>query len=263
MFEKNVIDVSENIFGGVRDKTFVVLTHKKHKREIYLERGNKEALKYIILKMKSFKKRLVYYSLSLGVLQPFLKKVKLNSNIGDVIFCGNQIKAFNLKKRFVCSFPLTESKDTFIKSKINQQIISLKGFAPKIRVNEPRGYSIDELVEDYEGTDEDAFKRILEFYQVKKVLFEGKEYLITKIHGDFAKENIMIKNGKIMFVDWNLREGLITSDLVNFFRSENNLMKNERFLKLLKLYSIEVQENIEEYIKNDKIYKNERRYDKK
>jgi len=45
MFEKNVIDVSENIFGGVRDKTFVVLTHKKHKREIYLERGNKEALK--------------------------------------------------------------------------------------------------------------------------------------------------------------------------------------------------------------------------
>jgi len=36
--------------------------------------------------MKSFKKRLVYYSLSLGVLQPFLKKVKLNSNIGDVIF---------------------------------------------------------------------------------------------------------------------------------------------------------------------------------
>jgi len=40
-------------------------------------------------------------------------------------------------------------------------------------------------------------------------------------------------------------------------------MKNERFLKLLKLYPIEVQENIEEYIKNDKIYKNERRYDKK
>jgi len=43
----------------------------------------------------------------------------------------------------------------------------------------------------------------------------------------------MIKNGKIMFVDWNLREGLITSDLINFFRSEKDLMKNERFLKLL------------------------------
>ena len=58
----------------------------------------------------------------------------------------------------------------------------------------------------------------------------------------------MKKNDEIIFTDWNPRYGLIIEDLVNFFREEDDLLKNKEFRRCLKLYPNEVQKNIGDYL---------------
>jgi len=137
----------------------------------------------------------------------------------------------------------------------------------------------------------EIFKRLLNFYQkegikkisieahIKKLLKRAKlkkiddekinlilkklhknktKLLITNIHGDFAKEQILIKNNNLLFIDWKPKKDLIISDLMNFFSNEEKskkieLLKNENFFQLLKLYPSSVKENLQLYIILDDI----------
>jgi predicted nuclease of predicted toxin-antitoxin system len=200
----------------------------------------------------------------------------LSSEFGDVIFVGEQIKGFNLNNKEVISFPTNQSKKReFIESKKIQERFSKKKITPKIlEINEKIPFSKEKLLREYEGErDIEVFKQLIKFYKkegikkvqlkdyvkeidnnyIKEILKEfsknNNKILVTKFHGDFAKENILIdENNKILFIDWHQKEGLITEDLINFFRGEKNLLENEKFKKILKeVFPKEVQKNIEVY----------------
>ncbi|MBL7059066.1 hypothetical protein ISS08_01305 [Candidatus Pacearchaeota archaeon] len=289
MYEKKVLNISNKFFGKKKNKTFFILTHKKHDREFYLEKGNKNSLKFIKSKMDSPKKKIIYFLLKLNLLQPFLKKINLNKKMGNLIFFGGQIKSFDFDQKIVYSFlrPL-QNKNNFIKSKKNQIGFAKMNFAPKGNFfgEDKLGFK-EELLKNYSGKDKDLFLRIFQFYKKSKNLkkskkslgkllrkklkeknireslifnflniFEKKkgDILFTKLHGDFAKEQALIKNGKIIFTDWDFKEGPLIGDLVNFFRTENNLLQNESFKNLLKLYPKEVQKDIFDYLIVNEIY---------
>ena len=72
--------------------------------------------------------------------------------------------------------------------------------------------------------------------------------MLTTVHGEFAKKQILAKNDSCVFVDWNPRKDLIISDLVSFFRSEKDLLKNREFRKLLGLFPSTVKKNIRTYL---------------
>jgi len=84
---------------------------------------------------------------------------------------------------------------------------------------------------------------------LKKLLKFDKKVLITTLHGDFAKENILInKKGLPVFIDWYSYTGLIIGDLINFFRGEKDLLRNKKFLEILNIFPKQVQKNIGSYI---------------
>jgi len=253
MFQEFVINFSDKVFGEDKNKKFYILTNKKHNREIYVECYNKKALKFIKPKMRSFKKRIIYFFLRCGFMQLFLKKIKLNKDIGNVIYYAGQIKSFDLNKEVVYSGCSNEDNEKrFINSKLDQKKLAKYGFAPKIYVYNKRAvYSKEELLENYKGNYFEVIKKLFKFYKevgIKKIFYNGKYYLTTITHGDFAKENLLKKNGEVVFIDFNLKRGLIISDLVNYFRFKKNLLKNKEFLRLLKFYPKEVQENINDYL---------------
>jgi tRNA A-37 threonylcarbamoyl transferase component Bud32 len=293
MFEKRLKELSKKI-GEKQIRKFYILTHKKHFREIYFQ-NNKEAIKFLDNKLntplKKFRqlKKFIYFLIRANLLQPFLKKIKLSSEFGEVIFVGGQIKGFNLNKKEVISFPTNQSKKReFIESKKIQERFSKKKVTPKIlEINEKIPFSKEKLLKEYNGgRNIEVFKQLIKFYKkegikkvqlkdyvkeiikdkeidnnyVKGILKEfskiNKKILVTKLHGDFAKENILVdENNKILFIDWNQQEGLITEDLINFFRGEKNLLENEKFKKILKeVFPKEVQKNIEVYVKLHKIF---------
>ena len=111
MYEKRLKELSDK-FEIKEQRVFYILTHKKHAREIYFQ-NNKAAINFmenkLISPLKKFKKIkiTVYLLIRLGVLQPFLRKIKLPSKFGDVIFVAGQVKGFDLKKKEVISFPLS------------------------------------------------------------------------------------------------------------------------------------------------------------
>jgi hypothetical protein len=292
MFEKRLKELSKKI-GEKQIRKFYILTHKKHFREIYFQ-NNKEAIKFLDNKLntplKKFRqlKKFIYFLIRANILQHFLKRIKLSSNFGDVIFVGGQIKGFDLNKKEVISFPRDESKKReFIRSKRTQEQIFKKDFAPKIlKLNTKSPYSEERLLKEYKGGWEiKVFKKLMEFYKkegikkvhlkdyikeiiknnkiennyVKEILKElskiNKNILVTKLHGDFAKENILVdKDNKILFIDWNQKEGLIIEDLINFFRGEKNLLENEKFKRILKeVFPKEVQRDIKLYLKLNEI----------
>ncbi len=291
MFEKRLKKILKKPNLG-KEKEFFILTHKKHRREIYFQ-NNKRAISFIKNKFYSEKKSaisslfylLTYFLIKVRLLQPFLRKIKLSSNLGQVIFVGGQIKGFDLERKEVISFPLEEKNNkTFIKLKNLRNEIAKKGFAHEIiEINEKIPYVREELLKEYRsGNEIEIFKRLYLFYKsygikeisskeyiipllkkmkekgikndfleniLKKFLILNKKILITTLHGDFAKENILInKNNLPVFIDWGPKEGLIISDLVNFFRREEELLKNKKFLEILKIFPKQVQKNIEFYI---------------
>jgi len=297
MFEKRLEEIS-NALEGTKEQYFI-LTHKKHHREIYFQ-NNPKAIKFIKIKfdssLKKFKKTksIVYLLIKLGILQLFLKKIKLSKKLGDVIFLGGQIKCFDLNEKIVISFPLNKkSTIAFLKSKKFQKEISEKGFAPKIiELNKKFPYTKENLLNTYPNKDyREAFKKLISFYQkegikkistkryAKKLLkkFESKKIndeeimsiikkfcknetklLTTHIHGDFARGQILVENNNLLFIDWSPKKNLIISDLINFFSNEEKskkieLLKNEDFFQLLKLYPSSVKKNLPLYIILDDI----------
>jgi len=73
MFEKKVKNISEKIKSS-KNREYYILTHKKHRREIYF-RQNNEAIKFIKPKFNSPLKKIIYALIKTGFLQMFLKKV--------------------------------------------------------------------------------------------------------------------------------------------------------------------------------------------
>lgn len=279
MFEKKVV----SSFMAVNSKKplikdFYILTHKKHRREIFFEKGCSKSLRFMEQKFNSFYKKIIFFLIRINILPIFLKKIKLDSNVGQLIFVAGQIKGFNLTEKTVLSFPLNKNgKKLFIKSKEYQKKMANKGFAPKIlKINKQIPFSVEELLSASEKNNFKIFKKLFEYYEkvqikkesskkfvsvltkkiknekiknlLQKISIKNTGLLITQIHGDFAQEQVLKKNGEIVFTDWDSHPGLIIEDIVNFFCGEEDLLKNKEFQKCLKLYPNEVQEKISDYL---------------
>lgn len=282
MYEERIQQISK-ILGGKKE-TYFVLVHKKHRREVYFQ-NQKEALEFIKLKFNSPVKRFFYNLIRINLVKPFLKKIDLNSNIGEVIFVANQIKGFNLKKKKVYSFTnLKRLEDHLIRSKEVQKEFAKKGFAPKIsKLDKKNKFSEEELLPHYNGGDDlGIFKRVFELYKSypsKKVgvstyakelrkktkLLDGflgkvfdkleksdKTITLVRAHGDFSEDQILIKDKKYVFIDWspfNSNDLVpMASDLINMFDREISPLKNRRFNKILSRYSSETKDSIKEQI---------------
>jgi hypothetical protein len=296
MFEKRIKKISEKL-GEEPKKEFYILTHKKHRREVYFQ-NNFHAINFIKVKFdpssKKFRtiKNLVYLFIRLRILQPFLKKIELSSKFGDVIFIGGQIKGFNLKEKEVISFPLFEQQNRdFIKSKEFQKKVAKEGFAPSIfELDKKFPFSKEELLIKYNGGENiKIFRRLMDYYILKginditlqeyiKILkrklgrnkhnpfiqkslksissnYPGNTKLkMVQIHGDFAKEQVLLKNNNYIFTDWNSKRNIIIRDLIRFFGDEKDFLCNEHFNELLKIYPEDIRENIKLYLLLSEIY---------
>ncbi|MDA3779214.1 MAG: hypothetical protein PF487_03125 [Bacteroidales bacterium] len=282
MFESRLRTISKYIFKDDNKVSYFILTHKKHAREMYFKIKDKDALIFAKSKFNSRKKRVIFFLLKLGILQPFLRKIRLSKEIGDVVFVGGQIKGFDLKNRVVNSFYHVQGDaKTFIKDKISQIKLGEEGFAPKIIFLDSLNiFSREHLFAPYLGINELLFDRLLEFHktskmqevkssliikEVKKYLTESKideslfnaalkkikdvgYFIQTRVHGEFAKEQCLINKGKIFFVDWSLRHGVITEDLVNFFRLDDSYFNKKEFKSIIKKYPNHVKDNLREYL---------------
>jgi len=285
MFENQVQESFRKISSKENfKKEFCILTNKKHPREIYFEKGNRKSLEFIQVKFRTPKKSVLYFLIKIGLLQNFLKKIKLDSTVGSVVFVGGQIKIFNLKKGCVYSY-LTPNVDkkNFLRSKYLQKELGKRGFAPRVfYINKEMPYSEEELLHPlHKFSDKLIFKKLLKYYssfgfqkidnlkyikKIRKKIAQGKELnvfffeileslrkkkcplLLVKSHGDFAKEQVLQKDNFLVFTDWNSSKDLIVSDLVSFFKGEENFLTNKSFLKLLKLYPTSVRKNIKLYL---------------
>ena len=276
MFEKRIKEISKKI-GEEQLETYLILTNKKYQRDIYFQ-NSKKAISFIKPRFNNNFKTIIYFLLKLGWLQPFLKKIKLSSKFGEVLYVSNQIKGFDLNKVVVISFPFNENKKDFLRLKRFQKKISSPGFAPKIlELNTKIPYSKEKLLRTYNTDYLSIFKRLLEFYKfigikkipIKKYIAQLKKktndkylieklnslykkdfkVLITTLHGDFGRENVLMKDNEIVFIDWDPYEGLITDDLIAY---EKRIPK-KIFDELLKLYPKEVKINFGNYMKLSKI----------
>jgi|TARA_B100000315_G_C14558085_1_gene579179 hypothetical protein len=287
MYEKTLKRISKMLKGS--EKTYFILTHKRHYREVYFQ-NNKKAIEFLKIKFDSslkkfiIIKKVIYFLIKSRVLQIFLKKIKLSKEFGDVIFVANQIKGFNLNKKIVSSFVKEKNmKESFMKSKRIQKKNSEKEFTPKItELNYKIPFSKEELLPEYKGKEDyELFKKLYSFYKYKGIktisskkyinflinkmkeknikddfikktlvnlLHHNQNLLTTTIHGNFTKEQILLKEGSYVFIDWETEKNLITMDLAKFFSDEGNLLKNNNFNKILKIYPYEVRKNIKLYL---------------
>jgi len=288
MFEKRLMELSKQIPSEGRRKYFI-LTHTKHLREIYVEIGNRKALKFVNPKFNSTKKRFIYALAKIGFLQIFLKKIILPKEFGNIILIGGQIKGFDLENEEVISFPKEPlGNKEFMNSKKFQKKISKAGFAPRIlELNEKVPYSKEKLLRRYPGGKNiEIFKKLNKFYnfQPKKeiplreyVLSLKKElknkgiedgFLVKEIdkisegnfkvkicllHGDFSEEQVLMKGKEFLFVDWHPYEGIITNDLVNFSVRAPRILRENFLKRIIKFYPKSVGKNIKAYLVLSKI----------
>jgi len=88
------------------------------------------------------------------------------------------------------------------------------------------------------------------------LLKKDEELLMTTLHGDFAKQQVLEKSKDIFFIDWETRKGLIIEDLVSFFRKSKNLLNDKKFMEILEeVYPKGVSNNIEMYLILNRISK--------
>jgi hypothetical protein len=260
MFEKKLTEISGKFGKDGNGGEYYIIENKKHRREIYF-RNTRSAVNFMKKKFNSPKKKIAYFMIKTGLLQPFLRKIMLSKTMGDVIFVAEQIKCFNLEKKTAYSF-IKEEKDrkNFIESKKFQIKAAKKDFAPEITVlDEKMPFCEEELLEEFQGKNlEKPFAKLYSFYEktgIKKIpagryaihlsgelqrkkisddmissvlgrAAEMKETLLVAIaHGDFAKEQILEKNSSYVFIDWKPCEAPIIRDLANFFMTEEALEK--------------------------------------
>lgn len=288
MFEERLKEISKKL--NPEKKEFFIITHKKYGREIYFQ-NNKKAIEFIKSRFSSVKKKIIYFFIKLGILQHFLKKIKLSSEFGDVIFVAGQIKSFKLNEKKVLSFIKNKKeRKPFLKTKKIQKSMGKKGFSPKIiKINKKIPFSEEELLEEFKGKNYIApFKKLLLFYKsegikkisskknadllIKKAKKEKKKKIIslleslsdknidlfiTTAHGDFAKEQILFKKNSCVFTDWNPKKDLILRDFINFFNTSEKLgkpiEKNKEAMKLLEFYPEKIKKNFRIYIIFDSI----------
>ena len=228
MFEKRILKISED-FAGEEKNLFYILTHQKHKREIYF-RNTEEAVEFIKDKLSSTtKKRLAYFLIRFGFLQFWLKTVYLSEKMGDVIFVAHQIKCFDLNRRRVLSFSLMANlflpNPPFLKLKETHLKVAKKGLAPKVfEFNKDYPYFEEELLDSYKGHHSLPLE-ILKKYHKKTGL----------IHGDLIPEHILAdpfwrfssikESHPCVFIDWNLRKGSHETDVNNLIESKGGKQK--------------------------------------
>jgi GH15 family glucan-1,4-alpha-glucosidase len=166
MFENKLKKISKEIFKDKNLQKYFILTHKKHKREMYFRVGDQKALNFAKSKFNSNKKRIIFFLLKINFLQLFLKKINLSKELGNLVFVAGQIKAFDLEKNRVKSFHHIEgSKESFLKDKLDQKKISQKGFAPIIsKIDKKNIFSEEELHSSYQGGIKPLFKKLISFY---------------------------------------------------------------------------------------------------
>lgn len=296
MFEKRLKEISDKL-NPASKRTYFILTHKKHKREVYFQ-NNDKAIKFIGIKfdplLEKFKtiKRIVYFLIRMRILQIFLKKIILSSEFGNVIFVAEQIKSFNLEKKVVISFPLEIKSSDFIKSKEFQKKVAIKGFAPKIfEINKKIPYSVEELLPEHNGKNNiEVFNKLFSYYKINGIKeITLKKYIsflekklnkksikdpfiknalksvslnypkntklkIVRIHGNFGKDHILLKNNSYVFTDWSPDKSLIVADLVKFFKNKKYLLKNKKSKEILKIFPKKVQQDIILYLILIEIY---------
>jgi len=88
---------------------------------------------------------------------------------------------------------------------------------------------------------------------IKRNYLEDTKLKITQIHGDFSREQILIKKNLPVFVDWNPHENLIATDLIKFFREETNFDEIPALKYILGLYPKDIRENLNLYILLDDV----------
>ncbi len=276
MFEKRLKELSSKL--NHPERTYFILTHKKHKREVYFQNTNK-AIKFLRIKfdpsVKKFKtiKKIIYLLIKIRILQIFLKKIRLSSDFGDVVFVGDQIKGFNLNKKMVFSFIRSGSeRDRFIKSKKLQKELSKKKLAPEIiELNLKIPFSKEELLKSYKGNNYvDVFKKLYSFYEeqgiekiplkkyvnflikeleekgirervfreiLRKLAKDKKSLLVARVHGDFSEEQILLKKGSYVFTDWDTYEKKLKKNLITrdlaSFFRENENLLKEKLFQRL------------------------------
>ncbi len=272
------------ILKGKKEKEvkFCVLQNKQSRRSIIFQRNNRNAIEFMKNKSSSSIKKVGYFLIRLRILQIFLKKIKLDPSIGQLVFFGGQTKIFDFNRGTVTSFMRGLGwEKSFIKDKREQKRLSKKGFAPKIlKINEKIPFCVEELLKGGSKiAEEDTFRKLIKYYETqrkKKILYSSyinkmekkktfnelpsflKEELkkikakrsffyVLKIHGDFGKDQILLRGNEILFTDWQIREDLILADLFNFFREKENLLRNREFQYILKMFPKEVSENVKDY----------------
>ncbi len=270
------------------EKKFCVLKNKKSGRTIIFQKGSKDAIGFMKNKFFSPIKKLGYLLIKFNILQIFLKKIKLDPSVGQLIFFGGQTKIFDFNKKRVISFLRGDwGKRIFIETKKDQEKLSRKGFAPKIfKINKKIPFCVEELLEERVNIkDEDIFKKLLKYYETQKIkkisyssyisklerendfeklpLLLKKEleniknkknhFYVSNIHGDFAREQTLVKGNKIFFTDWDIRKDLILADLFNFFKEKENLLKSYRFQYILKMFPEKISKNAKDYFIVNKV----------
>lgn len=224
LFDKQVEQkISMIACDGYTD--YYVLTHKVNRREIYLKVGDKRAIEFVKSKFKGWKKQSLYKGLQLGVLQPFLPKIKLPYKF-DVILVANQMKGISFTDNKVCSFPITYNDNQFCAEKDVQLALSQNGFAPKIKLTRDPVYSVEDLCTPYDGPLEPVIDKLIQFY--KRYEADGL------IHGDFSIEQVVEKDGEILFIDWSVRKGSPLEDIQNMFRFQEGYEDTAEYKMIMK-----------------------------
>ena len=192
----------------MKEAEYFELVHKKHKRGIYF-RDTPEAIRFIKSRFRhSFKERLIYFLITLGVHRLASKRVILPSKFGEVIYVANSIKSFDLKNK--CVYTFIEDKEELIDKIRTLNVLARNGFAPKVLGVSDKGYYKEELLYNHKLSDDAIFKKLMEFY-------DWSNHKL--IHGDFMRDHIKVNgDGEIRFIDWNIREGNSIEDARTFMR---------------------------------------------
>jgi hypothetical protein len=196
-----------NRVGGEGKYEYFIIHHKKHNRTICF-RDTKEAIEFIQPKFRhTFFKRIFYRLIKLGLHRWIFDIVVLSKNLGDVIYIANRTKSFDLKEKKVISFK--NSMEELSNDFQLQVFLSKYGFAPKILALCEKGlYLKEELLNQTDLTIGQIAKRLAQFHRLTEYRF---------IHGDFVKDHILVDNkGNIKFIDWNIRQGNPTEDVLTF-----------------------------------------------
>ena len=239
----------------------------------------KKLIERFLLVYPNWKKRILLILLRLN----FFSNVKVlfpkNFQLGRF---RARAKFFDFHNKTVCTF--TNNFEEIKKEIKNRKLIRKTLNSPKI-IKKRKDYFFEAFLFPYKNLNNrdilDAFKQLLEFYKKKKqkISLENflelsenksnykkkdphqlkeykKEVILTRVHGDIWKGNMVKFKGKIYFLECDgFKDGLLTNDFVYFFRTEYAFSKkiNKNLIRkigklFLKEFKIE-NEDLNNHIK--------------